>query len=69
MANRPRVFSNNTSGMKGLTWNASAKKWRTRIGYRGKRIWLGQYGDFELAKFIYECAAEKYFGAFARPAP
>jgi len=54
---------NNTSGFKGVV--RSQGKWHVKIRVCGKRINLGAYHDLELAAFVYQCAAEKYHGAFA----
>jgi hypothetical protein len=56
--------SNNTSGAKGVFFHGG--KWRSRIKVNKQTIYLGRHSDFELAKFIYECAARKYHGEFSR---
>ena len=38
--------SNNTSGVSGVSWNASHKKWRVRISRCGKEIMVGRFSDF-----------------------
>lgn len=37
---RPR---NNSSGIAGVTFNKQLGKWRARIGYRGKSVYLGDF--------------------------
>ena len=56
----------NKSGRKGVFWNKAENRWQARITVNGTRIFLGSHKDVALAAFIYECAAEKYHGEFAR---
>ena len=55
----------NTSGYKGVNWNASNNAWQSRITVQGKRIFLGHFQDRREAYAAYCAAAEKYHGAFA----
>lgn len=55
----------NTSGAKGVTWNARDKVWQAQIRVNGKRIALGRYQHLETAADAYRAAASKYFGDFA----
>lgn len=52
----------NTSGKKGVCWDKSRNKWIVRVG----KIYLGRFDKIEDAAIIYESAAIKYFGEFAR---
>lgn len=65
LQNRPKTRVNK-SGRKGVCWHRAAGKWIAQIQVRGRYIYLGLHDDLELAAFIYECAAEKYHGQFAR---
>jgi hypothetical protein len=63
--NRP-LQSNNTSGVKGVDWYPSKKKWRARIKVNNKYIDLGLFDYLEDAKKVREAAAAKYFREFQR---
>lgn len=65
LANRGKQ-KNNSSGYKGVTWQADKKKWKAQIGYQGKNLWLGYSDTPEGAHKIYMKANERLFGAFAR---
>ena len=55
------VNSNNTSGQKGVYWNKAAKRWISRIKFKGKYIYLGRYVDKQDAINARLEAEEKYF--------
>lgn len=59
------VKKNNTTGAKGVTWEAVRQKWRTRVCVHGKTVFSGRFDDFELAELVAIEAREKYHGAFA----
>jgi len=63
-----RARSDNACGLKGVSWDADASRWRAQIQMRGKKISLGRYSTPEDAHAAYGEAAEKYFKAFARSA-
>ena len=52
---------NNTSGVKGVSWNKEKEAWDAYIGIHGKRIRLGRYAKFEDAVKIRKEAEEKYY--------
>lgn len=54
--------SDNTSGVKGVTWHAPAQKWQARICLRGKRISLGMFSDLMSAKRAREIAESELYG-------
>ena len=43
------IRSNNTSGIKGVYWNKSHKKWQAQIKQAGKQIYLGRFINKEEA--------------------
>ena len=53
--------ANNTSGVKGVSWNKEKKSWDAYINVHGKRIRLGRYGKFEDAVKARKRAEEEYF--------
>lgn len=59
---------NNTSGVKGVYFDAHGKTWRPFIGIAGNSIKLGSFKNFEDACAVRAMAAEKYHGEFAREA-
>ena len=56
---------NNTSGLKGVTWDKNNHKWVAQIWDNGKHVFLGRFADKEEAKIAYEIAANKHHGEFA----
>lgn len=64
-ANR-RISKNNTSGWKGVSWNAKQECWVAGIQVLGKSTYLGSYDCGPAAHFAYLVAADKAFGEFAR---
>jgi hypothetical protein len=62
--NRP-AQSNNTSGYKGVGWDATRGKWRAQIKAPGTPRYLGRFGSAEDAARAYDAAARQAFGAFA----
>lgn len=53
---------NNTSGIMGVTYRKDTNKWRSMITCDGKRLYLGNYNDFEDAIKARLQAEIKYFG-------
>jgi len=58
--------SNNTSGIKGVSWCKDRQKWQVGIKVNYRRIALGRYDSKEEAGEVYRKAAEKFFGEFSR---
>lgn len=58
----------NTSGMKGVSWDRSRNLWKAQICVYGKRICLGRFPKKEQAGAAYLAAADRFFGEFARAA-
>lgn len=63
-----KVYRNNTSGHKGVSFYRPRGKWLAKIGADGRRIHLGYFSTFEEAVEAYNLASEKYHGEFARAA-
>jgi hypothetical protein len=61
--NKP-VRKDSKSGIKGIRWHKVCQKWQAKISVSGRDIYLGVHDDLEFAKFVYQCAAEKYHGQF-----
>ena len=53
--------SNNTSGHKGVSWNASRRKWEAYVSVHGKRIPLGRHERYEDAVKARREAEDRYF--------
>lgn len=64
LANRSKQ-RNNTSGFKGVTWDALTRKWRAQIRVKKKHIYLGIFDLPRWAALAYDSAARQYFGPFA----
>lgn len=57
---------NNTSGFKGVSFCKMTGRWRANICVEGRQISLARTDTREQAAQIYQAAALKYFGEFAR---
>ena len=59
-----KVYKQSTTGIKGVVWIESIKKWRAKIGYNKRTIYLGSFTNIDDAiKARKEMAAE-LFGEF-----
>lgn len=56
------MYSNNTSGVKGVSWDKSKNKWCSNITANKKRYNLGCFDNFEDAVKARKEAEKKYFG-------
>jgi hypothetical protein len=63
--NRKRQV-NNTSGVKGVYWNANKQKWMARVMVQGKREFVGYYEDISKAERAVEAARRKAHKEFSR---
>lgn len=51
----------NTSGVRGVSYNSSLKKWQASIGFQGKKTTLGRFNTKEEAIKARKDAEEKYY--------
>ena len=56
--------SDNTSGMKGISWKASRNKWHAYINAKGQRYNLGHYSLLDDAKQARQIKAKELFGEY-----
>jgi hypothetical protein len=61
-----RLRDHNTSGFKGVSWDARRKKWRSRIKVFYREKWLGYHTSRKAAHAAYIAGAQLHFGEFAR---
>jgi len=60
------AHKDSTSKFKGVSWYKDYQKWRVSIYVSGKQKCLGYFDDEETAAEIYDEAALKHFGPYAR---
>lgn len=63
---RARVSTANTSGYKGVSYDANRDKYYAYIQHNGKSINLGRWSTAEKAAIAYNSKAKELFGEFAR---
>ncbi|NVM41930.1 HNH endonuclease [Ochrobactrum intermedium] len=61
------VYSNNTTGSKGVTYCAESGKYRARAGLNGRKVHLGRYDTIEEASKAYEEFTKRAYGDYFRP--
>jgi hypothetical protein len=61
-----RRRTDNGSGYKGVGFHKASGKWVARIVTNGEKMYLGLYESPEQAAAVYDLAAHKYHGEFAR---
>jgi hypothetical protein len=59
-SNNHGAHKNNSTGICGVTWSKSAKKFNTRIFFQGKKYHLGYFTKIEDAILARELAEKKY---------
>ena len=65
MSNR-KVQSNNTSGVRGVTWNKNKGKWQVYIKHNKKQYTIGFFSSLDEAKLARKEAEALFHGEFAR---
>jgi HNH endonuclease len=61
-----RLYSTNTSGYRGVSFNKVQRKWQAKIRINGKLKHLGVFDSCEEAYEVYKIAAISLWGEFAR---
>ncbi|TFG49850.1 MAG: hypothetical protein E4H40_02285 [Candidatus Brocadiia bacterium] len=65
--NRKKHPGNYSSRFKGVSRKKCSKKWRAKIGFKGKHIYLGLFDDEHAAARAYDAKARELYGKFASP--
>jgi hypothetical protein len=60
-----KVRKDNTSGIKGVSWNKNAKKWQVNLNINGKTKYFGIYKTKELAESVIKTVRNKYHKQFS----
>ena len=60
-----KISKNNKSGLKGISWHKTAKKWEVCLRFNGVKKYLGIFDNIELAELVITEARAKYHGMFA----
>ncbi len=61
-----KLYSNNTSGHKGVSYSKSLRKWHSYISFNNQRTHLGYFATAEEAARVRRLEAAKLHGKFAR---
>ena len=61
-----RLRKDNTSGLKGVSFNKTRQRWVAQIGINGRQTHLGRFANRAQAHAAYVDAAQRHFGEFAR---
>ena len=61
-----KVWKNNSSGYRGVSYHKRNKRWQAKIHFKGKLTHLGWYDTPEEASRAYERGAREIFGEFKR---
>ena len=64
---KPRkMLRNNTSGVRGVSWDKNRRKWAATIVFKGKTYHLGRYYNIEDAATVRKEAENALFGDFLK---
>ena len=61
-----RLHIDSTSGYKGVAWHKGTNKWQARIRVNDKTLWLGLFENAADAARVYDNAALRLHGEFAK---
>ncbi|WP_010631595.1 AP2 domain-containing protein [Sporolactobacillus vineae] len=67
-ARNSRLRSGNKTGFRGVTRNYQTGKYRATLTFRGKRIYLGEYGRLEDAVAARRIGEDRYFKLYLEKA-
>ncbi len=56
----------NTSGLKGVSWDSQKQRWRSNANFYGQQIFLGRFDEPGEAGYVYDQAMLQLFGEFAQ---
>jgi len=59
------IYKNNSSGIKGVSFEKSRRRWKASIRINSRKITIGYFLTKELARDAYTNMARKHFGEFA----
>lgn len=60
------MLRNNTSGVRGVSWDKNRRKWAATIVFKGKTYHLGRYNNIEDAAAVRKEAENALFGDFLK---
>ena len=60
------MLRNNTSGVRGVSWDKNRRKWAATIVFKGKTYHLGRYYNIEDAAAVRKEAENALFGDFLK---
>jgi hypothetical protein len=61
-----RLRKDNTSGIKGVSWDKNRNKWVVTVTKNKKTVYTNRFNDLELAQLVAIEARNKYHGDFAK---
>jgi hypothetical protein len=60
-----RLYTSNTSGFKGVSYDKRTGLWAAKLNHSGTCKWLGRFATRKEAAAAYDDAARRYFGNYA----